>query len=244
MLNVLRSSAGRSFARGPFKIRRIRAGAILGTDADPAFGQFSVVDHAHLDVGTVVAMHEHVNDEILSYLWRGTMVHEDSAGHRVSIHPGKLMMMNAGKSFWHEESTPDEPVEMLQIFFRPREADLSGQVQFFERPADFAEQGWNLIAAPEGSPALLSVRQSVTVYDAHLKAGEAIEIPHAEGLSPWLYVMDGRVSIGGERLGKGDAATDLQIALPAVRAEVATTLVLFLVDRGASGSHAGTISGQ
>lgn len=64
MLNVLRSSAGRSFARGPFKIRRIRPGAILGTDADPAFGQFSVVDHAHLDVGTVVAMHEHVNDEI------------------------------------------------------------------------------------------------------------------------------------------------------------------------------------
>jgi hypothetical protein len=62
------------------------------------------------------------NDEILSYIWRGTMVHEDSAGYRIPLSPRKLMMMNAGRGFWHEESTPSEPVEMLQIFvFRKRQ---------------------------------------------------------------------------------------------------------------------------
>jgi redox-sensitive bicupin YhaK (pirin superfamily) len=80
----------------------MRPGLVRSLVADPAFGPLSVVDHANLDVGTVVPMHEHRNDEILSYMWRGTMVHEDSAGHRIPISPRKLMMMNAGRGFWHE----------------------------------------------------------------------------------------------------------------------------------------------
>ena len=87
--------------------------------ADLALGPLSALDHANLQVGKVVKMHEHKNDEILSYMWRGSMVHEDRAGHRIPISAKKLMMMNAGESFWHEESVPDQPVEMLQIRARP-----------------------------------------------------------------------------------------------------------------------------
>ncbi|NSZ60016.1 hypothetical protein FY133_24610 (plasmid) [Agrobacterium tumefaciens] len=244
MLQILRSSESSSFAQGPFKIRRIRPGAILGQNAGPAFGPFSVMDHANLDVGTVVSMHEHKNDEILSYMWRGSMVHEDSAGHRIAISPTKLMMMNAGRSFWHEESTPDVPVEMLQIFIRPAQADLDGTVNFFDRPNDFLNGDWNLIAAPEEGTAPLRIRQAVTFYDAHLLSGDEIVAPSAPSLTPWLYVMDGVVSLGDEFLGKGDAVTDLESALPAIKAEAPSTLVLFLVNRQATGSMAGTISGR
>jgi quercetin 2,3-dioxygenase len=93
MLRSLRPGASRVFRHGPFRIRRIRPGAILGPGADPAFGPLSVIDHADLEVGTVVSRHEHNNDEILSDMWRGVMVHEDSAGHRIPISPKKLMMM-------------------------------------------------------------------------------------------------------------------------------------------------------
>lgn len=240
MIQTMTADAGQPFERGPFRIRRIRPGAIRGQDADPAFGPFSIVDHANLAVGTVVKMHEHVNDEILSYLWRGTMIHEDSAGHREALTPRRLMMMNAGRSFWHEESTPGEPVEMLQIFFRPREADLDGRVQFFDRPETLPE-GWTLIAGPDGSDAPLAVRQSVRVYDAHPVAGTTLDLPAVAGLSPWLYVMDGSVTIDGSELGKGEAATG---DLSNMRVETDATLVLFLVDLTADGSRAGTISGR
>lgn len=240
MIQTLSADAGQRFERGPFRIRRIRPGAVRGAGADPAFGPFSIVDHADLAVGTVVKMHEHVNDEILSYLWRGTMIHEDSAGHREALTPRRLMMMNAGRSFWHEESTPDQAVEMLQIFFRPCEADLDGRVQFLDRPGTPAE-GWTLIAGPDGSDAPLAVRQSVRVYDAHPAAGTTLDIPVVAGLSPWLYVMDGSVTVGDRPLGKGEAAAgDLSI----VRVETGATLVLFLVDLAAEGSRAGTISGR
>jgi len=202
------------------------------------------MDHANLDVGTVVSMHEHKNDESLSYVWRGSMVHEDSVGHRITISPTKLMMMNAGRSFWHEESTPDVPVEMPQIFVRPAEADLDGTVNFFDRPNDFLKDDWNLLTAPEEGTAPLRFRQTVSVYDAHPHTGDEIMTLPRPDLTPWLYVMDGAISLGNEFLDKGDAVTDLESALPTIRAEAPATLVLFLVDRHVTGSTAGTISGR
>ena len=60
MLKDLGSDASPRFGRGPFKIRRRRPGMILNAGTETTFGPFSVFDHANLDVGTVVRVHEHV----------------------------------------------------------------------------------------------------------------------------------------------------------------------------------------
>jgi len=70
-------------------------------------------------------MHLHHNDEILSYLYKVEMLHHDTADNKVLLTPNKLMVMNAGHKFYHEESTPNEGDEMLQILIRP---DKSGFV--------------------------------------------------------------------------------------------------------------------
>lgn len=243
MLKILRAQASRGFGHEPFKIRRVRPGLIFGSQADPAFGPLSVLDHANLGVGTLVRFHEHVNDEILSYMWRGIMVHEDSSGNSVALSPHRLMMMNAGESFWHEESAPSDPVEMLQIFIRPREADLPGEVQFHDRDDTIDDGNWHLVAAPETSDAPLTIRQQVMLYDAHLPAGREIEIPRADGMQQLLYVFDGEISAGDAHLQKGDALADDEAALPIIKAMRPSTVLAFLVDRNAHASRAGTISG-
>ena len=107
MLQVLPGRATPFVGGGPFRIRLMRPGLIEGRPmADPVIGPLSRVDHAFLDVGTVVSRHQHRNDEILSYMWRGLMVHEDSTGRRVELTPSRLMMMNAGRGFSHEETPP------------------------------------------------------------------------------------------------------------------------------------------
>src|SRR5690625_5054692 len=88
----------------PISITRVLPGKIMDQAADdPALGPLSNIDHDIIERGVTIKMHEHVNDEILSYVLKGTMYHKDSAGYEVPITPGNLMMMNAGKSFWHEE---------------------------------------------------------------------------------------------------------------------------------------------
>ncbi|HZO37240.1 MAG TPA: pirin family protein [Solirubrobacteraceae bacterium] len=244
MTHLLPADATPPFVQGPFVIRRIHPGLIDGRPTqDPVVGPLAIVDHATLGVGTLVNMHEHRNDEILSYIWRGTMIHEDSTGQRIPISPQKLMMMNAGRSFWHEESTPDEPVEMLQIFVRPEAADLDAGVHFYDRPADFRDGRWNHIGGPAGSGAPLTIRNQVHVYDIHPSAGDRIEVPTAEGMRQWVYVMDGEIELGGQAVRKGDAISDLTGDLPPLTVTQDATVVAFLADPDAGASLAGSISG-
>jgi quercetin 2,3-dioxygenase len=242
-MNILRAQSSRVLRMGAFQIRRIRPGMILGPKGDPAFGPLSVVDRAQLGVGTVIRMHEHKNDEILTYIWRGSVLHEDSAKQKVALSANRLMMMNAGKSFWHEESAIEGPLEALQIFIRPRDIDLPGVVQFYERPVAGRDPHWHLIGGPERGNAPLKIRQEVEVYDAHLAAGEQLLVPASGPLVPWLFVMTGSVRVGDEELAEGDAISDVESNLPAVQAITDALLVLFLVDRTARGIMGGTISG-
>jgi len=228
--------------KGPFSITRVRPGNILGNQsADIAFGPLSNIDHAVLQKGLTIKMHEHVNDEILSYVRSGIMHHRDSAGFEAPIAPGELMMMNAGESFWHEEKVNKDKVEMLQIFVRPNETDLSAEIQFHDKPVD--NHDWYVMVGPEGSDAPLYVRQNVYILDTHPKAGEELEVPTYEGLQPFLYVMNGEISVGDLTIGRQEAVTDLANPLPPLVANEDSTIVLFFVDMNAPMSMAGTISG-
>ncbi|MER2049506.1 MAG: hypothetical protein ABTA23_14765 [Solibacillus sp.] len=72
-------------------------------------------------------------------------------------------MMNAGKSFYHEETS--EASEALQILIRPEQEDLDSGVQFFSRDVELLE-GWQLLGAPKEMDAPLVIRNQVAIYDA------------------------------------------------------------------------------
>ena len=243
MLRKLESSDHTEPTRGYFTITRIHPGKIHKTDGeDLAFGPLSNIDHAFMKKGLTIKMHEHVNDEILSYVWEGVSYHKDSAGLEDTIKKGRLMFMNAGESFWHEEKAKDEDVEMLQIFVRPNTSHRPPHIQFHEKP--LSNEDWYLMAGPNGSDAPLFIRQNVYILDAHPKAGQTLKIPVYENLKPFLYVMQGEIKLGDLTLGKYESVTDLDQHLPPMTANTDATIVLFLVDMNASMALDGTISGM
>ena len=230
---------------GPFQLRRIRPGIALGRTDDAGFGGLGPIDHARLQPGLVVRMHEHRNDEIISYLRSGRMQHTDSAGRSEVISPNRLMVMNAGAGFSHEEAVlGDDPIEMLQIFVRPAAANMEPGVQFVSLDKTESIDHWRLLAGPVGSAAPSFVRQAIYLYDAHLSAGASISLPTVPGFDRWLYVFEGAVSVGESQAEAHMAAmiSADQTAL-AVTASREADLVIFLVDRQAPFSRAGTMSG-
>ncbi|MGN7298571.1 pirin family protein [Ferdinandcohnia sp. SAFN-114] len=228
--------------KGPFTITRIQPGDILEENKDFAFGPLSIIDHAVMKKGLTIKMHEHVNDEILSYVWCGIMHHKDSTGIEVPITTGHLMMMSAGRSFWHEEKVKNDHVEMLQIFVRPYETDLEPTIHFHEKP--IRNRDWYLMVGPKESKAPLKIRQNVYIHDAHLRQGEQLEIPVYQGLLPFLYVVVGELAVGDIQIEKLEAVTDLEEPLPIITAVSDTTALLFYVDMNAQMSMEGTISGK
>lgn len=92
------------------------------------------MDHARITPGTLISMHPHQDDEILTYLRSGQVKHTDSEGFTDIISNQKLMMMNAGERYYHQEQVLEEGdvLEDLQIFIRPEMGGLKPQVQFYE----------------------------------------------------------------------------------------------------------------
>ncbi|OMD96716.1 pirin family protein [Paenibacillus odorifer] len=245
-MQVLKANQGHQMGQGLFQLRLMRPGLIWGDPSleDYAFGPLSRIDRGILGPGALVRMHEHNNDEIFSYMWKGKMLHEDSAGHRIEVSPNHLMMMNAGKSFFHEESTPNSTVDMLQIFIRPEKADLPSKVQFFERVVIPTNGEWTLLAGPKEAEAPLEIRQQVIVYDAHAKAATEMQPPSIEGMEPWLYVMDGSISMNDITINKGDAVTYSLSEMSTIQILEDSSLVLFLVKLDAPMTLAGPFSGR
>ncbi len=227
---------------GSFSITRIQPSKVLQDVRNSLFGSLSVIDHAMMNKGLTVKMHEHVNDEIFSYVWSGTSYHKDSDGFEVPVTPGKLMMMNAGSGFQHEETVKEGEVEMLQIFVRPYESNLEPMIQFHDKPID--QRDWYLMAGPPTSDAPIFVRNNIYILDAHPKRGDTLNVPVYKGYQPFLYVMNGEISIKHITLGKQEAVTDVDHPLPPLTVNKDATLVLFLVDLQSTGSLDGTISGR
>ncbi|CAM4240211.1 pirin family protein [Lederbergia lenta] len=242
MLRKLAAKQHTQPIRGPFTITRIKPSNILDEDiGDSALGPLSIIDHAVMKKGLTIKMHEHVNDEIFSYVWAGTSYHKDSAGFEAPIAPGKLMIMNAGFSFWHEEKVKEDHVEMLQIFIRPEETDLIPNIQFHHKPTD--NRDWYLMVGPESSGAPLHVRQNIYILDAHPNEGDQLQVPVYKRFTPFLYVLNGKLQVNDLTIGRQEAVTDLDSPLPPITALKDSTIVLFYIDRYATVSMEGTISG-
>lgn len=230
--------------RGPFEIFRSYPGRHVHDDS--GLGPIGAVDHAHLRPGLLVPMHEHRDDEIVSYLRSGEMVHADSAGRREVISPSRLMVMNAGTGFAHEESIPPhaQPVTMLQIFLRPHETGLPPQVQFVDlEPAPPAGR-WRTLAGPPGTGAAASVRSDALVLDAALPRSHAITIPHRPGFGWWLYVFSGEVRLDDLTLQPGDSIARVEGDQAKVLAQADAVLCLFSFSRLARFTDRGSLSGR
>lgn len=234
-------------AQGPFRIRRMHPGLMLGNPADGGFGGLGLIDRAELLPGLKVAMHEHRNDEIISYLREGTMIHRDSTGATEEVRPNRLMVMNAGHGFSHEETIPGPAnVHMLQIFVRPSAFDLTPVVQFVDLEQTYSLNAWRRLTGPEGSGAPTTVRQQLYLHDARLETNESLTLPGQAGVDRWLYVFSGAVTLGQERaLAPHDAVaiTQDEVGLT-VTATTTSDIVLFEIDRQAPFSRAGTLSGR
>ena len=226
-----------------FAVEIIRPGLSLG-GGDSGLGAIGRIDRATVAPGHVIGMHPHRDDEILTYVRAGRMLHRDTVGNAEEITATRLMMMNAGHTFQHEERMLDHgPVEALQIFLRPRAADLGPKVQFHDFGEVLSHGKWRLIAGPEGAP--LEVRAQAWISDAHVAAGAALSLPPlpAPDAVRLLHVFGGDVEVGGLTLRAGDTAY-LKGDGGRVLAGSDADLVLFVTDQGAPVFRGGMFSGN
>lgn len=172
------------------------------------FGLMPVLDNGHFRAGGKgFGMHPHRDIEIVSVLVSGRLAHQDDRGNSGLSLQDAVQVVGAGTGIMHNEynESATERLDMLQIWFRPREKGLPPVYHH----GDFAEhdrQGqWQLLVSPNGFAGSLPIRQQVHIYRTSLQPGQSLPLPEADaGRQRYLFMLEGDASVDGHALHRRD----------------------------------------
>jgi redox-sensitive bicupin YhaK (pirin superfamily) len=77
---------------GPFTIITNLPGRAIPGHRDHGYGPLARFDESVLEPGGFIPMHEHRNDEIISYVSDGMIYHTDTARRELPISPSQIMV--------------------------------------------------------------------------------------------------------------------------------------------------------
>jgi quercetin 2,3-dioxygenase len=172
------------------------------------FGPLRVFNHDTIKGGAGFPTHPHREMEIVTYVLQGALAHKDSTGGRGLIRPGEVQRMTAGTGVAHSEfnASETEVTKLLQMWVLPERAGLTPsyeQKQF--APEDRAGKLLP-IASGRDAPGAVKVHQDTTFYVSTVRPGDRLAHELGAGRKAFLYVIEGAVTLNGERFGAGDQA--------------------------------------
>jgi hypothetical protein len=178
------------------------------------FGPLRVMVENHIQPHEGFSAHPHRDVEIVTYVSSGTLTHEDSFGHKAGITAGEMQRISAGsKGMIHsEENHHDEVEHNYQMWLVPDQQGTDfayGQKKFTpeERQGQF-----QMYVSPDGRGDSMAINTDAFIYAGLFDEGDGVTYALGGGENgevgtergAWIQVVDGELSVCGERLAQGD----------------------------------------
>jgi redox-sensitive bicupin YhaK (pirin superfamily) len=176
------------------------------------FGPLRVWNDDEIAPHSGFPMHGHRDMEIITYVTRGAISHEDSLGNKGRTPAGDVQVMSAGTGIMHSEyNAEDDLTHLFQIWVQPRQVRLKprwDQAQFPK--GDRANRLVPLASGEEpvlkASPTTLLIHQDATLYGALIEKGTAVTYDQKPDRMGYLVVAEGSVTLNGIMLKTRDGA--------------------------------------
>ncbi len=171
------------------------------------FGTLRVFNDDTLVPGAVWPMHPHRDIEGLTYVVEGTFEHSDSLGNGGVLPAGSVQRLTLGSGALHSEMnhSQTEPMRFIQMWIIPRERGLPPSLEQKVFTRDDRTNVLLPVITPDGSSGV-SVHQEARLFVSRLEAGRSLEHEFAPGFGAYFFLVEGEISLNGERLAAGDAA--------------------------------------
>ena len=200
------------------------------------FGPLRVFNHDVVEPAKGFPLHPHRDMEIVTYVIDGEVAHRDSTGGEGVIRSGEVQRMSAGRGVHHSEfnNSPDQPVELLQMWVFPTER---GVVPSYEQKRfTQTDRTGKLLPIVSSRPehwrdgdGSLWIGQDAQFYVSRLESGASLEHPLGADRKAYLFVIDGAPTVNGEMLNKNDSASISDVQTLTVQAG-AEPVELLLID--------------
>jgi hypothetical protein len=202
---------------------------------DPKHMQYRdlrVINQDVVNGGSGFPMHGHRDMEIITYVLRGTVEHQDSMGNKAQIKPGEIQVMTAGTGVMHSEYNPDSkvPLELLQIWIVPDKRGLAPAYNQMMFSKEDRHNNLLLIASPKGENGVMKINQDVRLYAASFDKDFQKRYEPKEGRGTWIQVAKGSLSVNKQTLQAGDGVAIENEALIRIEGTSATPTEFLLFD--------------
>jgi quercetin 2,3-dioxygenase len=178
---------------------------------DPArtnWGQLRVWNDDTIAPHSGFPPHPHRDMEIITYVRKGAITHEDSTGNKGRTVAGDVQVMSAGTGIAHSEyNREDEATQIFQIWIIPDAR--GGQPNWGTRPfpkGDRAGRFVTLASGIEGDEDSLPIRTQARVVGATIKAGETVTYETTADRHLYLVPATGKVRIEQAQVNARDGA--------------------------------------
>ena len=193
------------------------------------FRDLRVINEDYIAGGMGFGAHPHKDMEIITYVVKGALEHQDSMGNKSVIRPGEVQHMSAASGVVHSEynKTPDEEVHLLQIWIMPNQN--GGKPQYGQKSFDdmLTSGKLVLVASPDGREGSIPIRQDANLFVARPKTGATLEWQVPTGRALWLQVVKGELAVNGQLLAAGDALSTEQAETVTLQAKADSEFILF-----------------
>ncbi len=152
--------------------------------------------------------HPHRDMEIITYVRKGAITHQDSMGNTGKTGAGDVQVMSAGTGVRHAEyNLEGETTTLFQIWIMPRAN--GGSPSWGAKPFPKGERSGKFVTLAsgfEGDEDALPIRADARVLGATLKAGESLTHQVGEGRYAYLVPAVGKIEIDGNPFDARDGA--------------------------------------
>ncbi len=172
------------------------------------FGALRVLNDDYIAPSMGFGTHPHDNMEIITIPLVGDLEHQDSMGHGAVIREGDIQVISAGTGIHHSERNArnDKQVELLQLWIFPNQKDVSPRydqisIRDLKKKNEFYQ-----ILSPKAEDNGSWIHQNAWMHlgDFDQNTKTSYTLPE-KGNGVYIFVIDGSVGIGKQKLGKRDA---------------------------------------
>ena len=172
------------------------------------FGTLRVLNDDVIEPLTGFGMHPHKDMEIITIVTEGAVTHTDNMGNKAAIvKAGDVQIMSAGTGVVHGEhnDSSDTKLKLFQLWITPKSLGVApryGQITFPEGKINCVQE----LVSPIGSGRKLTINQDACISRLVLEEGKSVEYTiKVGGNGVYVFVIDGTITVQGEKLGPRDA---------------------------------------
>lgn len=196
------------------------------------FGVLKVVNDEILIPKTGFKTHPHRDMEIISYVVKGKLSHEDSMGKKAVVEKGEVQYMSAGTGIFHSEhNNHNENLRFIQLWILPDKTDSEPFYKNFKFDWNKRCDKFFHIVSNKNGNAPVKINQDINIFVTELSQEKTLNLEIKEKRQGYVVQIEGKSIINGVELSERDALKTIGSSLKITSVKKSHIIIIEMKER-------------